>query len=126
MPASPEPDTSADADYRRQAHAVLACIEASVDRWLQDDVIDIDSERTGGLLELSFPSGSKLILNTQPPLRELWLAARSGGFHFRQVGGRWLDTRDQREFFDVLSACASEQAGMKLRFAPPAEGPVNA
>ena len=73
---------------------MLAAIEATVDRWLQDDVIDIDTQRTGGLLELSFPNGSKIVVNTQPPLQELWLAARGGGFHFKLVDGRWLDTRD--------------------------------
>jgi iron donor protein CyaY len=70
---------------------VLASIEATVDRWLQDDVIDIDPQRTGGLLELSFPDGSKIVVNTQPPLQELWLAA--GGYHFRCEAGRWVDTK---------------------------------
>ena len=119
MPAVPDPEPGLDAVYQRAAQAVLSSVESCVDRWLQEDLIDIDSARTGGLLELSLPNGSKLILNTQPPLRELWLAARAGGFHFRQVDGRWLDTRSQREFFDTLSACASEQAGMPLRFTPP-------
>lgn len=105
-----------DTEYRAQTSAVLASIEATVDRWLQDDVVDIDAHRTGGLLELSFPNGSKIILNTQPPLHELWLAARSGGFHFKHVDGRWLDTRDGREFLEALSACASEQAAKPLRF----------
>ena len=94
-------------------------MEAAVDQWLQDDVVDIDSHRTGGLLELSFPNGSKLVLNTQPPLHELWLAARSGGFHYKHVNGRWLDTREGREFFEALSACASEQSGLALRFVAP-------
>jgi CyaY protein len=109
-----------DSDYQARAAAVLASVEATVDRWLEDDVIDIDTHRTGGLLELAFPNGSKIVLNTQPPLQELWLAARSGGLHFRCVAGRWVDTRGQREFFDALSVCASEQAGKSLRFAPPA------
>lgn len=108
-----------DADYRRLSHAVLASIEATVDQWLEDDVVDIDSHRTGGLLELSFPNGSKLVINTQPPLQELWLAARSGGYHYRCQAGRWVDTRDGAEFFERLSACASEQAGQSLRFTPP-------
>jgi CyaY protein len=107
-----------DADYHALSHAVLARVEATVDDWLEGDVIDIDSHRTGGLLELSFPGGSKLIINTQPPLQELWLAARSGGFHFRFSGGRWVDTRDGGEFFDALSRCASEQAGQPLAFEP--------
>ena len=109
-----------EAEYRRLSDAVLASIEATVDRWLQDDVVDIDSHRTGGLLELSFPNGSKLVINTQPPLQELWLAARSGGFHFRHEAGHWVDTRDGSEFFGSLSRCASEQAGQALDFHRPA------
>ena len=105
-----------DSEYAVRAAAVLDGIELTVDRWLQGDVIDIDSHRTGGLLEMSFPNGSKLIVNTQPPLHELWLAARSGGFHFKHCGGDWLDTREAQGFFDVLSRCATEQAGQPLRF----------
>lgn len=108
-----------DADYQRLTHAVLVAIETTVDRWLQDDVIDIDPRRTGGLLELSLPGGSQIIVNTQPPLQELWLAARGGGFHFRYLDGRWIDTKDGAEFFARLSAEASAQAGRALRFAPP-------
>ena len=115
---SPTPafETLTDAEYDRRTSAVLASVEAATDRLLQDDVIDIDASRTGGLLELAFPDGSKIVVNTQPPLHELWLAARSGGFHFRAAGGRWIDSRDGREFFDVLSACASAQGGRALRF----------
>jgi CyaY protein len=107
-----------DSDYHAMADAVLASVEAAVDRWLQDDVVDIDSHRTGGLLELGFPNGSTIVLNTQPPLQELWMAARVGGYHYKHVEGRWLD-REGREFFEALSACASEQAGLPLRFSPP-------
>jgi CyaY protein len=111
-------ETSAltDAEYHRLSGEVLARIEATIDRWLQDDVIDVDGQRTGGLLELSFPEGSKIVINTQPPLHELWLAARGGGFHFRHVGGAWRDTRDGVEFFDRLSKEASAQANKPLAF----------
>jgi len=105
-----------DSEYRALTDAVLAHIEAKVDRWLQDDVIDIDIHRTGGLLELSFPDQSKIVVNTQPPLHELWLAARKGGFHYRHVDGRWRDTRDGSDFYAALSACASAQAGISLSF----------
>ena len=110
-------DDLSDAEYDRRARDVLAAVEAASDRFLQDEVIDIDTSRTGGLLELAFPNGSKVVLNTQPPLHELWLAAGAGGFHFRAVGDRWID-REGRELFDVLSECASAQAGTQLRFAP--------
>ena len=110
------PTPLTDSQYHELTSALLAGIEATVDRWLQDDLVDIDTQRTGGLLELTFPGGSKIILNTQPPLHELWLAARSGGYHYRHVDGHWRDTRDGSDFFDTLSACASEQAGRPLRF----------
>ena len=104
-----------DADYHRLAGEVLAAVEARVDHWLEQDLIDIDTQRTGGLLELTLPDSSKIVLNTQPPLHEIWLAARAGGYHFHHDGGRWLD-REGKEFFEVLSACASAQAGQALRF----------
>ena len=107
-----------DSDYLARTAAVLDSVEAAVDGWLQTDVIDIDSHRTGGLLELSFPNGSKIVLNTQPPLQELWLAARAGGFHFKHASGRWLDTKDGRDFFDVLSTCATAQASAQVLFKP--------
>ena len=94
----------------------LVAIEATIDGWLQDDAIDIDTQRTGGLLELSFPGGSKIVLNTQPPLHELWLAAKGGGHHYRWVDGAWRDTKDGSEFFAALSAHASAQGGRTLVF----------
>ncbi len=105
-----------DAEYQRLSGEVLARIEATIDRWLQDDLIDIDGQRTGGLLELSLPGNSKIVVNTQPPLHELWLATRGGGHHFKYVDGAWRDTRDGAEFFERLSAAASAQAGQALTF----------
>ncbi|WP_082532973.1 MULTISPECIES: iron donor protein CyaY [unclassified Roseateles] len=104
-----------DADYHAKAHALLARIEEQIDAWLEADVVDIDTHRTGGLLELSMPGGSKIVLNTQPPLQEIWLAARSGGYHFKWDGSQWVDREDQ-EFLARLSRCASEQAGQALAF----------
>jgi CyaY protein len=108
--------TLTDTEYQRETGALLARIEAAADRWLQDDVIDIDTHRTGGLLELAFPDGSKIIVNTQPPLHELWLAAKAGGFHYRHVNGAWRDTRDGSEFIEALNRHASAQAGKPLQF----------
>ena len=112
-----DPAPLSDSDYDRLSRDVLASVEATVDRLLQDDVIDIDSQRTGGLLELAFPNGSKIVINTQPPLHELWLAAKAGGYHFKHDAGRWID-REGQEFFDVLSRRASEQAGTSVVFRP--------
>lgn len=119
-PATPTPPPAAtplsDSEFHRLSQAVLAAVETTIDRWLDADVVDIDTQRTGGLLELSLPGGSKIVLNTQPPLHEIWLAAKAGGHHYRHVAGRWLDTRDGSEFFDALSRHASAQSGVALRF----------
>lgn len=103
-----------DGDYRRLGEALLARIEAATDRWLQQDLIDIDAQRTGGLLELVFPDRSKLVINLQPPLHEVWLAARGGGFHFRWDGQHWVDTRDGRGFDAVFAEHAALQGGVRL------------
>ena len=116
MSTAPATPTLSDAEYAREAAALLARIEATTDRWLDQDVVDIDTQRTGGLLEMSFEGGSKIIVNTQPPLHEIWLAARAGGYHYRWVAGRWLDTRDGSEFFAARSQHASQQAGKTLQF----------
>jgi CyaY protein len=108
--------TLTDAEYHRMAAQTLARIEATLDAWLQDDVIDIDAQRTGGLLELSLPGASKIVINTQPPLHEIWLAARGGGYHFKHIDGLWRDTKDGVEFFERLSREASAQTGQALTF----------
>ena len=73
---------------------------------------DFDYEvKPGGVFELEFDNGSKIIVNRHTAAREIWLAAKSGGFHFRPAEGRWLGTRDGENFYAVLSRCMSEQAG---------------
>lgn len=104
-----------DVDYDARTAAVLASIERQADEWLQEDCIDIDPQRTGGLLELQFQDRSKIVVNTQPPLQELWLASRRGGYHFKFVDGRWLDTKDGVEFFERLSQEISFHGGKPLR-----------
>jgi CyaY protein len=116
MSTAPASSALSDLQYQQQTSDLLARIESTADRWLQDDVVDIDTQRTGGLLEMGFPDGSKIIVNTQPPLHEVWLAARAGGYHYRWRDGAWRDTRDGSEFFDVLSRNASAQAGRPLTF----------
>lgn len=106
-----------DAQYDAAIQATLSRIESTVDRWLEGDVVDIDTARTGSMLTLTLPNRSQLIVNAQPPLHELWLAARRGGFHFRlDEAGLWRDTRTGDEFFALLSACASEQSKPGLLF----------
>ncbi len=105
-----------EADYARMTGELLARIESTCDRWLEEDVIDIDTHRTGGLLELAFPNGSKIVVNTQPPLHEIWVATRAGGYHYQWDGQCWRDTRDGHELLEMLSRQASAQGGRALTF----------
>jgi CyaY protein len=101
-----------DSDYLTLAEAVLASIEEAAD----DCDADIEIERNGNVLTLEFENGSKIIVNLQPPMQEIWIAAKAGGFHFKFIDGRWVDTRSAREFFEALSDYATQQAGERVQF----------
>ncbi len=105
-----------DPEYLDRAEAALAAIEQSCDRINDATDADIDNQRVGGMITITFPDKSQLIVNLQPPLHEIWLAARSGGYHYRHDGRAWTDTRTGDELFAVLSREATVQAGQPLSF----------
>lgn len=105
-----------DLEYMDRAEALLSRLEACCDRLNDATDADLDPQRTGGLVTITFGNGSQIIVNLQKPLQEVWMAARAGGFHYQFDGTQWLDTRGHGEFFTHLSRCASEQAGMPLEF----------
>ena len=83
-----------------------------IEQSLEESGVDADIERKeAGVIELEFADGSKMIINRHGPAREIWVAARSGGFHFRWTGDVWRDTRDQSELFAALSKLVSAQSG---------------
>ena len=96
-----------ESEFLALAEAVLAQVEAAV----ESSDVDIDCERTGNGLRLDFEDGSNIIVNLKTPMSEIWVAARSGGFHYRLKGDKWRDTRDDSELFEALSRFASQQAG---------------
>ena len=105
-----------DLDYLDQAESVLTTIEQNCDHINDHSDADIDNQRTGGMVTLSFPNGSQIIVNLQKPLQEIWMAAQAGGFHYQLRDGLWQDTKGAGEFFSMLSRYAGEQAGLDLRF----------
>ncbi|WP_261538140.1 iron donor protein CyaY [Burkholderia multivorans] len=104
-----------DTEYLTRAEAVLAAVERTVDA-ANDGDHDIDLERNGSVLTLTFENGSKIIVNLQPPMKEVWIAAKAGGFHYRYVDGAWRDTRTGTEFFAALSEYSTQQAGLPITF----------
>ena len=103
-----------DNEYLTRAEAVLAAVERAID----DTDADIEFERSGNVLTLEFENKTKIIVNLQPPMREIWIAAKAGGFHFRFTDNAWRDTRNGTEFFSALSDYATQQAGETVTFQP--------
>lgn len=104
--------TMDDKEFSAQAAAALARIESALEA--VDGDIDFELA-AGGVLEIEFADGSKIIVNRHAVAREIWVAARAGGFHFRWDGNRWLDTRDGSELMAKLSQLASQQAGETVK-----------
>ena len=97
-----------ESEFLRMAELTLQ----EVDRRIEASGIDADCEFKGtGVLEIEFSNGSKIIVNSQAAVREVWVAAKSGGYHFRGDGELWLNTRDGTELFAALSTYVSQQSG---------------
>ena len=104
-----------ETEFLSVAERVLDQIEMSLERAADHADVDVECSRNGNVLELEFiANASKIIVNTQAPMQEIWVAARTGGFHFRMIDGSWRDTREGTELFSALSKLASEQAGQGL------------
>ncbi|MEK9721182.1 MAG: iron donor protein CyaY [Quisquiliibacterium sp.] len=93
--------------FHEQCERTLRAIEGAIDT----SGLEVDTSRSGQVLELEFDDGSKIIINGNEPVREIWVAARSGAFHYRSQAGKWVDTRSGNELFEALSRLVSQQAG---------------
>ena len=103
-------------EFMTAADAELARIETALEAVIESGVADFDFEtKPGGVIEIECGDGSRIILNRHTAAQEIWLAARSGGFHFRPSGGRWCATRDGEELVSALSRTLTEQCGVPVR-----------
>ena len=104
-----------ETEFLDLAESTLNTIETAMDRLNDEDVIDVECKRSGNVLDIEFiDNGSKIIVNSQAPMQQLWVAAKSGGFHYKRVGAQWIDTRDGSELFAALSLLASAQGGTQV------------
>jgi CyaY protein len=100
-----------ESDFHRAVDAVLARIESAAEA---SDALEVDLE--SGILTITCPDASRIIVNRQTPNREIWVAARSGGFHFRFAEGAWRDTRGGDELFASLARIVRSQSGEEIAF----------
>lgn len=105
-----------DSEFLDRAEILLKTIEASCDRINDECDADVDNQRVGSMVTLTFSNASQIIINLQKPLHEVWMAAKSGGYHYRWTDSQWQDTKGQGEFFAELTRNASVQAGQALQF----------
>ncbi len=101
-----------ESEYNELADTVFARIEQVLDA----SAADIDYDSNGTVMEIEFADGSKLIVNRHVPNQEIWLAAKSGGFHFGYRNGNWNSQRDDSELYAKLTELVQIGAGEKLRF----------
>src|SRR2546421_12730732 len=102
-------------EFAKRADEALERIEAA----LEATGVEADVElKEGGVLEIEFEDGSRMVINRHGAARELWVAARAGGFHFRWDGTAWRDTREGAELFAALAKLASAPSGRRVRLAP--------
>ena len=100
-----------ETDFHRSVDAVMARIEASL-----EDSASLDTDLESGILTVTCPDESRVIVNRQTPNREIWVAARSGGFHFVARDGAWRDTRSGEELFASLARIIEAQSGARVGF----------
>jgi len=100
-----------ETDFHRAVDAVLSRIEAAV-----EDSATLDVDLEAGILTITCRDGSRIIVNRQTPNREIWVAARSGGFHFVAREGEWRDTRSGDELFASLARIVASQGGEEVDF----------
>lgn len=118
-PSNSAVDTIDDSQFHQLGAHLLESIELALES--ADDLLDLDldvARQGGNVINIQFRDRSVIVVNTQPPLHEIWVAAKCGGFHYRWAGimakPLWLDTKTGRELLSDLSEFASAQAGQAL------------
>lgn len=99
-----------DPAFQHAAETTLDAIEAALER-AADDGLDLEVERQGNVITLTFEDDSRIVVNSHSAAQEIWVAARAGGFHYRRRDGRWIDGRSGDELWAALSRLVSQQGG---------------
>src|SRR5690349_1622188 len=104
-----------DAEFLATYKATLTHIEECVEAAIVEHDAEIDYESANDMLTLTFKTGSVAIISRQSAIKQLWLAARSGGFHFDYDLARkqWVCTANGQALSQMLSEVCREQGGVQ-------------
>ncbi|POG05076.1 iron donor protein CyaY [Pseudomonas putida] len=99
-------------------HDLVDATQQALEDLFDESGLDLDMENSGGVLTVKFEGGAQLIFSRQEPLRQLWLADRSGGFHFDydEENGKWVCEKSEELLGEMLERVVWERAGEKLDF----------
>ena len=103
-----------ESEFHALAEAQFLTIEEAVEAATERSDADIDADTSGGVLTLSFANQSKIIINKQAPLSQIWVATRANGYHFDYIDEQWIDNREGHELMALLAGACSAQAGQEV------------
>lgn len=101
-----------ESEFDKKATDTLLTIEQAI----EESGADIDFEAAGGILTLEFANGTKIIVNKQGAARQIWVATKSGGYHYGFVDGRWVNDQGGGELMQELSRFIREQSNEEVNF----------
>lgn len=96
--------------FRTLTEQLFNNIEVYLDDYSEEHDIDIDYETNGNVITISFPNSSKIIVNTQEPLYQVWLATSKQGYHFDYIDDQWICSRTNQNFKTIFSDSVAEQS----------------
>ncbi|BBP80136.1 iron donor protein CyaY [Pseudomonas gingeri NCPPB 3146 = LMG 5327] len=99
-------------------HDLVDATQQVLEDIFDESGLDVDLENSAGVLTVKFEGGSQLVVSRQEPLRQLWLAAKSGGFHFDydEENCVWTCDKTDELLSEIIARSTLEQAGVNLDF----------
>ncbi|ERM59771.1 MULTISPECIES: iron donor protein CyaY [Vibrio] len=101
-----------DTEFHQLVDIQMQNIEEAID----ESEADVDYEVTGNVMTLEFENRSQIIINRQEPMREIWLASKSGGFHFKLIDDKWTCSKTGMELFEMVKEECVKHAGEEINW----------
>jgi len=103
-----------DSEFHQLADEMFQAIDNAIEQAIDEQDADIDIDASGNVLQLEFPDMSKIVINKQEPLQQIWVATKFGGYHFSFVEGQWIDERNGGEFMPFIIDSIQRQGNIQL------------